>query len=221
MAPYYRLVGSGIVRPDLGAARISAITPSQGFRPEREDSHDADIFQITLDPGAVVTYVVELRSTAMPQLQLWQPDAYKDKVNCFTLYRGMVLGIAGLLALFLTVFSWSRERLMFPAAAGLAWAVLAYLSIDFGFWSQVFRRARGRATGLSRRRPRWYSRRRCSIFLYTYLHLNRWHVRYRHVAGLWLLGLMAVTGLAVDSTPRSRPASRGCRSPRSASSGSC
>ena len=42
VAPHFRLVGSGVLSPDLGASRVSAITASQGFPPEREDSPDAD-----------------------------------------------------------------------------------------------------------------------------------------------------------------------------------
>ena len=38
VAPHFRLVGSGVIWPDLGASRIAAITASQGIRPEREDS---------------------------------------------------------------------------------------------------------------------------------------------------------------------------------------
>ncbi|MBV9637497.1 MAG: sensor domain-containing phosphodiesterase, partial [Methylobacteriaceae bacterium] len=71
VAPHFRLVGSGVVWPDLGATRISAITASQGFPPEREDSADADVFRLTLDPGTSVTYVAELRTPNLPQLYLW------------------------------------------------------------------------------------------------------------------------------------------------------
>ena len=35
VAPHFRLVGSGVIWPDLGASRISAITASQGFPIER------------------------------------------------------------------------------------------------------------------------------------------------------------------------------------------
>lgn len=35
VAPHFRLVGSGVIWPDLGASRVSAITASQGFPPER------------------------------------------------------------------------------------------------------------------------------------------------------------------------------------------
>ena len=37
VAPHFRLVGSGVIWPDLGASRVSAITASQGSPPERED----------------------------------------------------------------------------------------------------------------------------------------------------------------------------------------
>ena len=93
------------------------ITPSTGDRPERQESATADIFRITLDPGAVITFVAELRTDKLPQLYLWEPDAYKDKVNSFTLYQGIVIGISGLLALFLTILFVVKGSLMFPAAA--------------------------------------------------------------------------------------------------------
>ena len=35
VAPYFRLPGSGVFRPDLGALRITALTPSAGIRPVR------------------------------------------------------------------------------------------------------------------------------------------------------------------------------------------
>ena len=96
VAPHYRIVSSGLLWPDLGLSRIATITPSTGDRPDRQESATADIFRITLDPGSVVTYVAELRTDKLPQLYLWEPDAYKDKVNSFTLYQGIVIGISGL-----------------------------------------------------------------------------------------------------------------------------
>ena len=100
VAPHFRLVGSGVIWPDLGSARIKAITPSQGVALESEESADADIFRLTLDPGATVTYVAELSAATLPQIYLWEPDAYKDKLASLTLYKGNVIGISGLLALY-------------------------------------------------------------------------------------------------------------------------
>src|SRR5664279_4536984 len=103
VVPHYRMVGSGLFWPDLGFSRIVSITPSSGDRPVRQENTTADIFRVTLDPGTVITFVAELRTDKMPQIYLWEPDFYKDKVNSFTLYYGIVIGIAGLLALFLTI----------------------------------------------------------------------------------------------------------------------
>ncbi len=123
VAPHFRLAGSGLFWPDLGASRIAAITPSQGFAPDRQDSQEADVFRVTLDPGSVVTFVAELRTSQLPQLYLWDGDAYKDAINSYTLYRGIVLGISGLLALFMTIVFVVKGSAMFPATAALAWAV--------------------------------------------------------------------------------------------------
>ena len=73
VAPHFRLVGSGVVWPDLGASRIAAITASQGIRPEREESPDADVFLITLDPGATVTFVAELGRRTCPRSTCGSP----------------------------------------------------------------------------------------------------------------------------------------------------
>src|SRR5690606_34301644 len=131
VAPHFRLAGSDLIWPDLGSDRIAAITPSEGFMLDRQEASAADIFLVPPDPGSVVTFVAELRSERLPQVYLWDPEAYKDTVNSYTLYRGIVIGIAGLLALFLTILFVVRGTSMFPATAALAWAVLAYISIDF------------------------------------------------------------------------------------------
>ena len=196
VAPHFRLAGSGLFWPDLGASRIANITPSQGFAPDRQPSQEADVFRITLDPGAVVTFVAELRTPDLPQLYLWDADAYKDSVNSYTLYRGIVLGISGLLALFLTIVFVVKGTAMFPATAALAWAVLIYLCIDFGFWNRVINIAPG-ADQMWRAGAEVFLAASLVIFTYTYLNLNRWHVRYSHLTIGWLIGLAILLGVAV------------------------
>ncbi|WP_304529028.1 EAL domain-containing protein [Faunimonas pinastri] len=196
VAPHYQLIRSGVLWPDLGSQRVVAVTPSEGFPPEQVQSGQADIYRITLDPGAVITFVVELHSEALPQLHLWQPDAYEDSVNSYTLYHGIVLGIAGLLALFLSVLFVVKGTAMFPATAALAWAVFAYTSIDFGFWNRIFALAPANEQ-FWRGGTEVLLAGALVVFLYTYLHLHRWHVRYSHIAILWLLGLIVAFGILV------------------------
>jgi diguanylate cyclase (GGDEF)-like protein/PAS domain S-box-containing protein len=199
VVPHYRMVGSGVFWPDLGRSRVASIT-SSGERPDRQDSATADIFRITLDPGSVMTYVLELRGDKLNQLYLWEPEAYKDKVNSITLYHGIVIGIAGLLALFLTILFVVKGSIMFPAAAALGWAVLVYIGVDFGFWGKVFAlspdseqiwRASGEAILAAT----------LVVFLFAYLNLNRWHVRYAHITMGWLAFLAMLVALALFEPP--------------------
>jgi diguanylate cyclase (GGDEF)-like protein/PAS domain S-box-containing protein len=196
VVPHYRMVGSGLFWPDLGLSRVVAITPSSGDRPLRLESTSADIFRVTLDPGTVITLVAELRTDKLPQLYLWEPDAYKDKVNSFTLYYGIVIGIAGLLALFLTILFVVKGSIMFPAAAALGWAVLIYIGIDFGFWGKVFDMSAG-AERVWRACGEAILSATLLVFLFAYLNLSRWHVRYAHITIAWLAALAALIGVAV------------------------
>jgi diguanylate cyclase (GGDEF)-like protein/PAS domain S-box-containing protein len=195
VAPHFRLVGSGVIWPDLGSSRIAAITASQGFPIEREDDPDADVFRLTLDPGTTVTYVAELRTPNLPQLYLWEPDAYKDNLTSLALYKGVVIGVAGLLALFLTIVFVVKGAVIFPATAALAWTVLAYVCLDFGFWDKLFG-IEGQSGRVWRAGIETTLSATLLVFLFAYLKLNRWHVRALHVAATWLIFLAALAGLA-------------------------
>lgn len=196
VAPHFRLSGSKLFWPDLGSQRIMAITPSEGFALDRVPSPDADVFRITLNPGTVITFVAELASPNLPQIYLWEPDVYKDTVNAFTLYRGIVLGIAGLLAVFLTILFVVKGTSMLPAAAALAWAVLAYICVDFGFLEKLIS-ITSSDVRIWRAGAEVALASSLVIFLFTYLNLNRWHVHLGYATLAWMLGLAALFGVAI------------------------
>ena len=196
VAPHFRLVGSGLVWPDLGSNRIAAITPSEGFALDRQASRDADVFLVTLNPGSVVTFIAELSSPRLPQVYLWEPEAYKDTTNSYTLFRGIVIGIAGLLALFLTILFVVKGTSMFPATAALSWAVLAYICIDFGFLNQVLDITAGNEQ-LWRAGTEVALAATFVVFLFTYLNLNRWHLHFSYGAVAWIMALLALAGVAL------------------------
>ncbi len=200
VAPHFLLPGSGVIWPDLGASRIAAITASQGIRPDRLEEPGADLFLLTLDPGTTVTFVAELRGPDVPKLLLFERGVYREKQNGLTLYKGIIIGIAGLLALFLTVIFVVKGALIFPAAAALAWAVLAYAGIDFGFFQRVFPLAED-AERIYRAAAEAILAATLLVFLFAYLNLNRWHVRYGHVTLLWLAFLAGLVALAVVDPP--------------------
>ena len=181
VAPFFRLPGSGIFHPDLGADRIKVLTPSQGLRPQRLTDGEADVFDLTLDPGATVTFVAELSEGTLPEFYMWKPDAYRDYVNSFTLFRGVVLGISSLASVFLTIMFAVKGRGVFPATAAFAWAVLIYLLIDFGVLGRLLGVGNGsmqpfRAASEALIATTLFG------FLFIYLNLHRWHLRFIHLA---------------------------------------
>ncbi len=195
VAPYFHLPGSGVISPDLGDSRINAVTASQGLRPERVSDPEADVFSVTLDPGATVTFVAEMNSDALPELYLWKPDAYRDYVNSFTLFRGTVLGVSSLAAVFLTIMFVVKGRGVFPATAAFGWAVLAYLLIDFGIMGRLLGISNGnmepfRAAAEAGLATTLFG------FLFIYLNLHRWHLRFVHLALALIAVFLVLFGVA-------------------------
>ena len=141
-----------------------------------------------------MTFVAELRSQNLPQLYLWQSEPYKERLNGLTLYKGIIIGIAGLLALFLTIVFVVKGAIIFPAAAGLAWAVLAYSCIDFGFFQRIFPISET-AERIYRAGAEAVLAATLLVFLFAYLNLNRWHVRYSRVTAFWLVFSRRSSGL--------------------------
>src|SRR5262249_45058674 len=137
VVPHYRMVGSGILRPDLGTARVAEIVPSTGERPARREESGADIFRLSLDPLKVTTFAAGLRTETLPPVYLWEPDAYHERLTALALYRGILIGAAGLLAVVLTLLFVARGGRVLAAGAALGWAVLAYAGTDLGLWGSL------------------------------------------------------------------------------------
>jgi hypothetical protein len=193
VAPHYRMSGSGLVWPDLGRSRIAYITPSSGDLPKRRDSANADIFHIRLEPRSVVTFVAELRTNDLPQLFLWQPDAYKDKINSLTLYQGTVIGLLGLLASLLTALCVTTRTMMFSASAALAWASLVYIGADSGFWNMVLDMSAANDR-IGRLLGEGLLSATLMMFLFAYFKLSRWGADSKYVM---ILSWIAFIGAAI------------------------
>ncbi len=195
-ADRYTIVGSGGVWPDLDASRIAAVTPSIGFVPERVKSDRADVFRITLEPGQTITLVAELSSERFARLFLWKPLDYELKVRERQLFNGALLGLTGLMAIFLTAIFAANHKAIFPTAALVAWCVLVYLCVDFGFFHKLFNlrpednavyRAAGEASIAAS----------LVIFLYTFLRLGLSHGLVRMLFAVWILAQLALIAVAV------------------------
>jgi len=195
-AERYTMFGSGAVWPDLDARRVEALTPSLGFVPERIKSDRADIFRLTVEPGQTITYVAELTGQRFARVYLWKPLDYEFKARDRQLFNGVLLGLTGLLAIFLTAVFAANHKAIFPSAALVAWCVLAFLTVDFGFFHKLFqlkvddyavyRAATEAAVAGS-----------LLIFLNTFLRLHRAPSLIRMLLGLWVAGQLALIAVAV------------------------
>lgn len=195
-ADRYTMVGSGIVWPDLDAARIEAVTPSLGFVPERVPSDRADIFRITLEPGQTITFVAELAADRLARIYLWKPIGYEIKVRDRQLFNGITLGLTILLAIFLTAIFAANHKIIFPAAALVAWCVLAYLCVDFGYFHKLFN-LRPEDNAIYRAASESAIAASLVMFLYAFLKIGLSHGLVRMLVILWMLAQLSLVAVAV------------------------
>ena len=195
-ADRYNIIGSGTIWPDLDARRVDSVTPSIGFVPERIKSDRADIFRVTLEPGQTITYVAELSSERFARLYLWKPIDYEVKTRDKQLFNGAMLGLTGLLAIFLTAVFAANHKIIFPAAALVSWSVLTYLCVDFGFFHRLFN-LRPEDNAVYRAASEAAMAASLVIFLTTFLRLGLWHGLVRMLIGVWVIAQLSLVAVAV------------------------
>jgi diguanylate cyclase (GGDEF)-like protein/PAS domain S-box-containing protein len=181
----YNPAASGLFIPDLDARRIEKIAYSRGYEPLRIKSDRADVFRITLEPGRTVTYVAELASDRVTGINLWNPIEYEQRGRDRYLFSGVMLGITGLLAIFLTAVFAANHKAIFPSAAVFAWCVLAYLCVDLGFWHKLFN-IRPEENAQYRAATEAAMAASLVVFLYVFLRLSASSGFVRSLLGLWI-----------------------------------
>ncbi len=195
-AERYSIIGSGAVWPDLDAQRIEAVTPSMGYIPERIKSDRADIFRITIEPGQTVTYIAELASDRFARLYLWKPIDYELYSRDRLLFNGIMLGLTGLLAIFLTAIFAANHKAIFPSAALVAWCVLAYLCVDFGFFHKLFQ-LRPEDNAVYRAASKSAVAASLVIFVSVFLRIAFWHGLIRMLFTVWIIAQLTLVAVAV------------------------
>ncbi len=194
-ADRYTMAGSGVIWPDLDARRIEAVTPSIGFVPQRIRSDRADIFALTVEPGQTITYVAELSSERFARIHLWKPLEYEMRFRDRQLFNGIMLGLSVLTALFLTVIFAANHKLIFPASALLAWCVLAYLCVDFGFFHKIFN-MKPEDNAVYRAAAESAMAASLVMFLHAFLRLGLTHGLIRMLSLLWIMAQLALVAVA-------------------------
>jgi diguanylate cyclase (GGDEF)-like protein/PAS domain S-box-containing protein len=191
----YHLIGSQIMWPDLDSRRIEALTPSVGFLPQQVLNDYADIYRVTIEPGQTITYVAELVGDRA-RIAVWEPHAYELQALNRQLFNGIILGIVGVLGMFLTAVFVANHRAIFPAAALVAWCTLGYLCVDFGFWHKLLQ-LRAEDNAVYRAATEAAIAASVAIFLHAFLRLGSWHGFFRMLSGVWIVAQLALVFIAV------------------------
>ena len=163
--------------------------------PERIKNDRADVFRLTVEPGQTITFVAELASERYARLYLWKAIEYEQKSRDRQLFNGIMLGITGLLAIFLTAVFAANHKAIFPTAAIFTWCVLAYLCVDFGFWHKLFN-VRPEENAQYRAATEAAMAATLLVFLYTFLRLGAWHGFVRMLLGLWVTAQLILVAVA-------------------------
>ncbi len=194
-ADRYSQTGSGILWPRLDAKQIEQVTPSLGFLPENLAIDGVDAFRLTIEPGQTVTFAVELAGDALPRMTVSRATDYEKRGRNRQLLNGVLLGITGLLAIFLSAVFAANHKVIFPAAALFTWCVLAYLCVDFGFWHKLFN-VRPEDNAQYRAATEAGIAATLLIFTHTFLRLAAWHGFARALLRLWILAQLVLIGIA-------------------------
>ncbi|MFV0297456.1 MAG: EAL domain-containing protein, partial [Hyphomicrobiaceae bacterium] len=192
----YSPIGSNVIWPDLDSQRITAVAHSSGFAPERIRNDRVDIWRLTIEPGQTITYAAEIMSERIPRTELWNPIEFEQRQREHQLFNGIMLGITGILAVFLTAVFAANHKSIFPTAALVAWCILALLCVDFGFWHKLFQmkpedNAQYRAVAEAAVAAS------IVIFLAAFLRVSLWNGFARTLFVVWITAQLAIIGLAI------------------------
>ncbi len=134
-APSLPIHGAGLWPPFLAGPHIEWLKSDSKVTFSR-DSEGRDVFRITLKPRQSAIFRA-LAGRQAPELFLWKPAAFRRDAHNSAVFQGLLLGISGLLAIFLTSLFIVRRQSMFPAAALLSWAGFSMLGTEFGIFYSV------------------------------------------------------------------------------------
>ena len=133
IAPHSGGGNDGLLMPVLSGTRISQLYSSSGLKPSLQNLNGNDVFLINLPAEKTITYVARVAENLPTRLSLWDVDAYENHQNYLPFYQGIIIGILGLLAIFISSLFIVKRDVLFIVAGLICWASLAYSLQEFGF----------------------------------------------------------------------------------------
>jgi len=137
LVPHQGFVGSGIFWPAPQGSRIVSMVSVGGAEPDRLLDIGADALSLRIEPGQVVNVALEMASGDVSGMQLWKRQAFEENSSAYAFFRGVIIGLAVLVALGAMSLYVVRISSAFPAAALFAWASVAFLVLESGYMPAI------------------------------------------------------------------------------------
>jgi len=131
--PRQAFAGSGLIWPRPLANRVLAVRSADGAPVTRLGATGLEAAAIQIAPAMTATFAVQLATERPDALALWQWAAFEQASQRRAVVSGAVLGVAGLLAFFVTALAVVRLRGVFWAGAALAWPAVAFIAMELGY----------------------------------------------------------------------------------------
>ncbi|HUF44280.1 MAG TPA: EAL domain-containing protein, partial [Aestuariivirgaceae bacterium] len=131
--PHQRFIASQVLWPLPEGSRVVGLASSNGRAIEPLASPGSDAFALTVPPGAMISYVLEVSATGLDGLSLWRRGAFHAMADRYAFFRGMVLGISILLGISFICLFIIKPRAVFAAAALFGWSAIAFQVIEAGY----------------------------------------------------------------------------------------
>ncbi|PCI89083.1 MAG: sensor domain-containing phosphodiesterase [Hyphomicrobiales bacterium] len=137
IAPHFGGGNDGLLMPILSGKRISQLYASSGLKPSLQQINGSDVFLIDLPPEKTITFVARVAESLPTRLSLWDVDAYENHQSYLPFYQGIIVGILGLLAIFISSLFIVKRDIIFIIAGLTSWAALTYSLQEFGFLTVI------------------------------------------------------------------------------------
>lgn len=127
------LAGSGLVWPETGRERITRVETLEGIDAKLVEAVHAQRISLTIPPRQTVTLAMRAEEGAALRLYMWHPDAFAAYQARLALLQGALIGIAGLLFIYLTAIWILSGGVHTALGAGFMAAAVFALLTGFGY----------------------------------------------------------------------------------------
>jgi len=133
LTPFQGFVSSGVIWPKPSGSRIENVIVA-GTAPTRLlPALGADALEVRLAPSSMTTFAFELTPAGLDEMTLWKRAVFESRENSLAFFRGVVLGIALLMALAMLALFAVRFNAVFPFAALFALASTGFIALEVGY----------------------------------------------------------------------------------------